>query len=57
MIRPRWQGLQQSGSNRFWRRWDQVIAVIAAFNLAWVIFDVSYVPLRSFCATHAIHRR
>ena len=48
MIRPRWQGLNRSVGARGWRRWDQVIAVIAAANLGWVIFDVSYVPLRHF---------
>ena len=48
MIRPRWQGLNRSVGARGWRRWDQVIAVIAAAKLGWVIFDVSYVPLRHF---------
>ncbi|MEB3158551.1 MAG: hypothetical protein VKK03_03715 [Synechococcus sp.] len=48
MVRPRWQGMQTTGSSRFWRRWDQTVALIAAANLAWVLFDVTYVPLRSF---------
>ena len=48
MVRPRWQGLQATSASRFWRRWDQTVAMIAAANLAWVLFDVSYVPLRNF---------
>ena len=48
MIRPRWQGLSRSPRWSSWRRWDQVIALLAAMNLAWVIFDVSYIPLRNF---------
>ena len=27
---------------------DRAIATIAAVNLAWVVFDVTYVPLRNF---------
>ena len=48
MVRPRWQGVKLSASRRFWLGWDRLIAVVAAVNLAWVIFDVSYVPLRNF---------
>ena len=48
MVRPRWQGVKPSASRRFWLGWDRLIAVVAAVNLAWVIFDVSYVPLRNF---------
>ena len=48
MVRPRWQGLQATATDRFWRRWDKALALIAAANLAWVVFDVTYVPLRSF---------
>ncbi|MAR05754.1 MAG: hypothetical protein CL862_01445 [Cyanobium sp. NAT70] len=48
MIRPRWQGFRRSGRDRAWRRWDQGIAILAAINLTWVIFDVTYVPLRKF---------
>ena len=48
MVRPRWQGLKPSSGNRFWRRWDQSVALIAAANLAWIIFDISYIPLRNF---------
>ena len=48
MVRPRWQGLQTTAAGRFWHRWDQAVALVAAANLAWVLFDVTYVPLRSF---------
>ena len=48
MVRPRWQGVRPSAAKRFWLGWDRVVATIAAINLAWVIFDVTYVPLRNF---------
>ncbi len=48
MVRPRWQGVKPSASRRFWLGWDRVVAGIAALNLAWVVFDVTYVPLRNF---------
>ena len=48
MVRPRWQGVKPSASFRFWLGWDRLIAGIAALNLAWVVFDVTYVPLRNF---------
>lgn len=48
MVRPRWQALKPSSSERFWRRWDRLLALIASANLAWVVFDVTYVPLRTF---------
>ena len=48
MIRPRWQGLPQRPHQRPWHRWDQTIALLAVANLAWVLFDVSYIPLRNF---------
>ena len=48
MIRPRWQGLNRAVRPNHWRRWDQLIAMAAALNLVWVIFDVSYIPLRNF---------
>ena len=48
MVRPRWQGVKPSASRRFWLGWDRLVAGIAALNLAWVVFDVTYVPLRNF---------
>ena len=50
MIRPRWQGLSRSPRWSSWRRWDQAIALLAATNLAWVIFDASYIPLPTIVA-------
>ena len=48
MVRPRWQGAKPRNIQLFWNRWDQVIALIALINLIWVIFDVTYIPLRNF---------
>ena len=48
MIRPRWQGLPRQPQQRLWHRWDQAMALLAVTNLAWVLFDVSYIPLRNF---------
>ena len=48
MVRPRWQSAKPTASRRFWLRWDRTIAAIAAVNLTWVVFDVTYVPLRNF---------
>ena len=33
---------------RFWRIWDRGVALWAGLNLLWVVFDISYVPLRTF---------
>ena len=48
MIRPRWQGLTRDRRARTWQLWDRSIAILAAINLGWVLFDLSYLPLRSF---------
>ena len=48
MVRPRWQEVQATTTDRFWHRWDQAVALLAAANLAWVLFDVTYIPLRNF---------
>ena len=48
MIRPRWQGLPRSPHQQAWHRWDRGIALIAVANLAWVVFDITYIPLRNF---------
>ena len=48
MVRPRWQGFKLHHRARAWRRWDQALALLAAANLAWVIFDATYLPLRNF---------
>ena len=48
MIRPRWQGLNRDPHQQAWQRWDRSVALIAVANLAWVVFDVTYIPLRNF---------
>ena len=48
MVRPRWQGVKPRTIQLFWNRWDQALALIAAINLIWVIFDVTYIPFRNF---------
>ena len=48
MIRPRWQGLNPQPQQRSWQLWDRSIALVAVANLAWVLFDVTYIPLRNF---------
>ena len=48
MIRPRWQGLRPQQNTVAWRRWDRMVAIIATLNLAWVLVDLSYIPLRNF---------
>ena len=48
MVRPRWLAARKVSSPRFWRHWDQTVALWAALNLLWVAFDITYVPLRTF---------
>ena len=48
MVRPRWLAARKVSSPRFWRHWDQAVALWAALNLLWVAFDITYVPLRTF---------
>ncbi|MEB3173095.1 MAG: hypothetical protein VKL97_04455 [Cyanobacteriota bacterium] len=48
MVRPRWQALQRRDISSAGRRWDRLVAIWASINLAWVAFDLTYVPLRSF---------
>ncbi len=48
MVRPRWQKLKPSPEHKFWRRWNRFFALIAAANLSWLIFDISYIQLRNF---------
>jgi hypothetical protein len=47
MVRPRWQ-TPRPRSGRRWLWWDRAIALWAGLNLLFVVFDLSYVPLRSF---------
>ncbi len=48
MIIPRWQKVKKDTTKRFWKRWDKFVAIIALINFSWIIFDISYLPLRSF---------
>ena len=48
MVRPRWLAARKVSSPRFWRHWDQAVALWVALNLLWVAFDITYVPLRTF---------
>ena len=49
MIRPRWRIKSRNKKiSKFWPKWDKAIAALAAANLAWIIFDASYLRLRSF---------
>ncbi len=52
MARPRWQGRPTAhpaaSTGRWARGWDRFVAVWASINLAWVAFDLTYVPLRTF---------
>ena len=48
MIRPRWQCLTRDRRARSWLLWDRAIAVLAVINLGWAVFDLTYLPLRSF---------
>jgi len=48
MARPRWQEAIPLSPSRLARNWDRFVALWAALNLAWVAFDLSYVPLRTF---------
>ena len=48
MVRPRWFSTQRAASPSFWRHWDRAVALWAGVNLVWVLFDISYLPLRTF---------
>jgi len=48
MARPRWQRTLPISGSRLSLSWDRFVAIWAAINLAWVGFDLTYVPLRTF---------
>ncbi|KGG12879.1 MULTISPECIES: hypothetical protein [Prochlorococcus] len=48
MIRPRWQNTKPTPKQQFFDKWNKAIAFLAVANLAWAIFDISYIQLRSF---------
>ena len=48
MARPRWHRTSVLPGSPLGRWWDRCVATWAAVNLAWVAFDLTYVPLRTF---------
>lgn len=48
MVRPRWLSAQRVTASRLWRHWDRGVALWAGLNLLWVLFDITYIPLRTF---------
>lgn len=48
MVRPRWLTTQRAPVSRFWLHWDRAVALWAGVNLIWVVFDITYLPLRTF---------
>ena len=48
MVRPRWLTTQRAPVSRFWLHWDRAVALWAGVNLVWVVFDITYLPLRTF---------
>ncbi len=55
MVRPRWQELKPNAESKPWRRWNQAVALFAATNLTWVIFDITYIPLRNFWVNRKLY--
>ena len=48
MVRPRWLSAQRVTASRLWRHWDRAVALWAGANLLLVLFDITYIPLRTF---------
>ena len=48
MVRPRWLSAQRVTASRLWQYWDRGVALWAGMNLALVLFDITYIPLRTF---------
>lgn len=48
MARPRWYGPDRLAGSRLGLAWDRFVALWAALNLLLVLFDLTYVPLRTF---------
>ncbi|KGG16446.1 MULTISPECIES: hypothetical protein [unclassified Prochlorococcus] len=55
MAVPRWQEVKEESKAGTWKRWENVLAIIAMVNFSWIIFDVSYIPLRNFWASRSIY--
>ncbi len=54
MAIPRWQEGRKMSNKTFLFHWEKVIAFLAIINLSWILFDISYLPLRSFWANRVI---
>ena len=54
MVIPRWQEVQKRSNGRLGEYWNKLVAIIAITNLSWIIFDISYIPLRSFWVNRTI---
>ncbi|AAP99557.1 MULTISPECIES: hypothetical protein [Prochlorococcus] len=54
MALPRWQKKREKPESKLWVRWEKLIAFVAMINLGWIIFDLSYIPLRSFWINRSI---
>jgi len=48
MVRPRWLSAQRVTASRLWCHWDRAVALWAGANLLLVLFDITYIPLRTF---------
>ena len=55
MARPRWHRPSPRAANRLTLYWDRFVAIWASLNLLWVVFDLSYVPLRSFWLQRTVY--
>jgi hypothetical protein len=55
MARPRWQDSIHLPGSLVGRTWDRFVAAWAALNLAFVAFNIAYVPLRSFWLQRNLH--
>ncbi len=50
MAIPRWQEVKKISNYTFLIQWEKLIAFLAIINLGWIVFDISYLPLRSIWA-------
>ena len=48
MARPRWHVPAPRERSRVSLAWDRFVALWALVNLLWIVFDLSYIPLRTF---------
>jgi len=55
MVRPRWHGVNQNSKGKSWSQWTKLIAILAVANLSWCVFDITYIPLRSFWLNRKIY--